>query len=61
MKYDYIYKMNCAEMSRNGQWPNTPTGLKQKNFREMVKLWAKYENLHGIDGIKHSATNNKYG
>ncbi len=60
MKYDYIYKMNCVEMYHKGQWPDTPNGLVQKDFRKMIKRWAKLEELHGYDVLKHPATCREY-
>lgn len=60
MKYDYIYKMNCVELYRNGQWPDTPEGLVQKDFRKMIKRWARLEELHGMDALKHPTTSKDY-
>ncbi len=31
MKYDFVFKMNCVELYKNRQWPDTPEGIGQKN------------------------------
>lgn len=56
MKYDFVFKMNCVELYKNGQWPDTPEGIKQKNFRKKISTWAKLANLHGMDVLKHPST-----
>ena len=37
MKYSYEYKKQCVELYRQGKWPETPVGEKQKNpqFRKI--------------------------
>ena len=30
MKYDYEFKLNCINLHKNGQWPETPEGIGQK-------------------------------
>lgn len=47
MKYDYLFKLNCAELYKNGQWPETPEGIGQRNFRKRITTWVKIANLHG--------------
>ncbi|RHS31628.1 helix-turn-helix domain-containing protein, partial [Coprobacillus sp. AF09-1A] len=27
MKYDYVFKLNCVELYRNGRWHETPEGI----------------------------------
>ena len=51
MKYDFVFKLNSVELYRNGQWPDTPTGINQKDFRKRVKTWAKLADLHGINAF----------
>ena len=36
MKYDYVFKLNCVELYRNGRWHETPEGIGQKNFRKGI-------------------------
>ena len=60
MKYDFIFKMNSVELYRNGQWPDTPDGINQKDFRKHVKTWVKLADLHGIDVLRHQTTCTEY-
>ena len=54
MKYDYVFKLNCVELYRNGRWHETPEGIGQKNFRKGITTWVKIADLHGIDALKHT-------
>ena len=60
MKYDYVFKLNCVELYRNGQWPETPEGIGQKNFRKRITTWGKIADLHGMDALKHPTTCTEY-
>lgn len=53
MKYDFVFKLNCVELYRNGKWPETPEGIEQKNFRKRIVIWAKVADIHGIDALSH--------
>lgn len=56
MKYDFVFKLHCVELYRSGQWPETPEGIGQKNFRKRIVSWAKIVDIHGIDALKHPTT-----
>ena len=43
MKYSYEYKKQCVELYRQGKWPETPVGEKQKNFHKTIRKWARME------------------
>ena len=30
MKYDYVFKLNCVELYKNGRWHETPEGIEKK-------------------------------
>lgn len=60
VKYDFVFKLNSVELYRNGQWPDTPEGIGQKDFRKRVKTWAKLADLHGMDILKHPTTCTEY-
>lgn len=30
MKYDYVFKLNCVELYKNGRWHETPEGIGKK-------------------------------
>ena len=57
MKYSYEYKIMCVELYRQGRWPETPTGVKDKTFRDMVRIWAKQEDKCGSDSLQHKNQN----
>ncbi|MDK2966224.1 hypothetical protein [Lacrimispora sp.] len=56
MKYDFVFKLNCIELYRNGQWSETPEGTEQKNFRKRIVSWAKIADIHGIGALRHPST-----
>lgn len=56
MRYDFVFKMNCVELYRNGQWPDTPEGINQKDFRKRIATWSKLSELHGVDALRHPTT-----
>ena len=53
MRYSQEYKMNCIELYRNGEWPETPDGIKESNFRCMVRRWSRMEEANDSDVFKH--------
>ena len=57
MRYSYEFKRKCVEMYRSGQWPETPEGIKERNFRDMVHRWVKLENANGPDVLQHKNSN----
>lgn len=60
MRYSQEYKMNCIELYRNGEWPKTPEGIKEHNFRCMVRRWARIEEANDSDVLKHKNCNKKW-
>lgn len=60
MKYDFVFKMNCVELYRNGQWVETPKGINQKDFRKRIATWTKIADLHGMDALRHPTTCTEY-
>ena len=57
MRYSYEYKRKCVELFRQGKWPETPEGIKQHNFRTMIKRWVRAEDAQGPEVLKHKNTN----
>lgn len=53
MRYSQEYKMNCIELYRNGEWPETPDGIMESNFRCMVRRWVRMEEANDSDVLKH--------
>ena len=60
MRYSQEYKMNCIELYRQGKWPETPDGIKQHNFRCMVRRWSRIEESNDSDVLKHKNFNKKW-
>ena len=49
MRYSYEFKRKCVELYRQGQWPETPEGIKDpENFRDMVRRWVRLEESNGV-------------
>nr|WP_143180004.1 helix-turn-helix domain-containing protein [Anaerococcus urinomassiliensis] len=53
MKYSYEFKKECVQLYREGKWPDTPEGAKEKNFHDSIRTWFKLEELHGPEILKH--------
>ena len=60
MRYSYEYKMNCIELYRQGQWPDTPEGIKEHNFRIMVRRWSQTEKANGADALRCTHRNKEW-
>lgn len=43
MRYSYGFKRNAVELYREGLWPGTPKGVKEYNFKKMVRSWVRLE------------------
>lgn len=57
MRYTYEYKINCVELYRQGKWPETPKGIKERNFRIMIGRWARIEKYQGPEALRHKNFN----
>lgn len=58
MRYSYEYKLECIEMYRRGEWPETPEGIKDaKNFHRMILKWVHIEESCGPEALKHKNLN----
>ena len=58
MRYSHEYKLNCIELYRQGKWPETPEGIKEDNFRIMIRRWARIEEFQGPEAL-HRKNHNK--
>jgi transposase len=56
LKYDFVFKLNCVKLYKNGQWPETPAGIGQKNFRKRIVTWSRITDICEIDALKHPST-----
>ena len=57
MRYSYEYKRNCVELYRKGEWPETPEGISQGNFRRKIRIWYRIEEAQGPDALRHKGKN----
>ena len=57
MRYSYEYKKMCVEMYRQGKWPETPDGVKEKRFHDTVRIWVRIEDACGPEALRHKNQN----
>ena len=57
MRYSYEYKKKCVEMYRQGKWPETPDGVREKRFRDMIRIWVRTEDASGPEALQHKNQN----
>ena len=57
MHYSYEFKRKCIELYRQGLWPETPDGIKQKEFRNTIRRWVRIEDSCGADALRHKNQN----
>ena len=61
MRYSYEFKRKCVEMYREGQWPKTPSGIKNpKNFHKRIRRWCRMEDANGPDVLRHKGHNKEW-
>ena len=57
MRYSYEYKKKCVELYRQGKWPETPDGVKEKRFHDTVRIWVRTEDACGPEALQHKNQN----
>ena len=60
MRYSYEFKRRCVELYREGKWPETPEGVKQKRFRYKIREWVRIEEANGPEALKHQSCNKNW-
>ena len=60
MRYSYEFKRRCVELYREGKWPETPEGVKQKRFRYEIREWVRLEESNGPEALKHQSRNKNW-
>ena len=60
MRYSYEFKRECIELYRKGQWPDTPKGIKESNFRIKVRQWVRIEESCGPEALRHKNQNKNW-
>ena len=53
MKYSYEYKEMCVDLYRQGKWAETPEGVKDKTFHDIIRTWARREEICGTESLQH--------
>ena len=57
MRYSYEFKRKCVEMYRSGRWPETPEGIKERTFKDMIRKWSRMEEANGPEVLQHKNSN----
>ena len=58
MRYSYEFKLECVhQYKKHGSYLPTPENVKQKCFRDNVKIWVRLYDEHGPEVLKHSNEN----
>ena len=61
MRYSYEFKLECVHQYINtGTFPPTPENVRQKNFRDTVRIWVRLYKKNGADVFKHSDENRNW-
>ena len=61
MRYSFEFKLECVQLYKNkGSYPPTPANVKQKSFRDKVRIWVRLHDTYGVDALKHSNTNHTW-
>ena len=61
MRYSFEFKLECVQLYKsNESYPPTPENVKQKSFRDKVKIWVRLHDNYGVDALKHSNQNRNW-
>ena len=60
MKYSYEYKRMSVELYRQGKWPETPEGMQQRAFHQMIRKWVRMEESCGAEALRHKNQNKEW-
>ena len=60
MRYSFEFKVACIDKYRQGLWPVTPEGIKEENFHQTIRKWARIEEALGLDALKHKNFNKEW-
>jgi transposase-like protein len=47
----------CVELYKQGKWPETPGGTKDKTFHDKIRIWARQEAACGPESLRHRNQN----
>ena len=57
MKYSYEYKVMSIEIYRQGKWPETVKGDKEKPFHNTIRKRVRIEEACGTEALRHKEQN----
>ena len=57
VRYSYEFKLTCVDLYRQGKWPDTPSGVKEKTFHDMIRMWVRQEEKSGAESLQHKKQN----
>ena len=61
MRYSYEFKLECVQWyKKTGAFPSTPENVKQKSFRDNVRVWVRMYDKHGKNILKHLDENRQW-
>ena len=60
MRYSYEFKRKCVEMYYRGEYPETPTGIGEKRFRDKIRDWVRIEESCGPEALQHKNHNKEW-
>ena len=60
MRYSFEFKVACIDKYRQGLWPVTPEGIKEENFHQTIRKWARIEDALGLDALRHKNFNKEW-
>ena len=60
MRYSYEFKRKCVDLYRQGCWPETPEGMKEKDFRNKVRQWVRIDEACGPEALRHKNQNKNW-
>ena len=57
VKYSSEFKLKCVEMYREGEYPETPEGISEREFHQAIRRWVRREESVGPEGLRHKNQN----
>ena len=58
MKYSNEFKLKCIEMYYQGEYPETPEGMKLEIFHKQIREWVRISERSSLESVMHK-TNSK--
>jgi transposase-like protein len=53
MRYSYEFKRKCIEMYYHGKYPDTPNGVKDSSFHDLIREWVRIAETCGANALQH--------